>query len=335
MASPQVILETIRKNPKIPAPSQTVTRVLALTKDPNCEFHTVADVISRDGTLTGQILRQANSALFGTAKPTSSVKEACVRLGLRRVRSAVLNDHIVNGLGKARPPGFHPHRYWQGTLATSVAAQDLARYLRPVVAEDASTAGLLCDIGVGLLAYGVPNEYAQVLKQLDGDAGAELHRIEKRTIGITHPEVGAAVLEDWNLERPIIEAVARHHDEPQEDNTGEADGSSDDEGASAGPLARIVAAAVTCSHIALRGSDLDRVDRLFRQIGTLTHQADALVTRLLDTLVHHIQQTAQGLAVELGNTDEMASNVAQAVEGLPEVTCKMSFKPMDRHHFED
>ena len=77
MSPPNQIIEKIRREPKIPAPSQSVLRVLELTKQPDCDLKRVAAIIGRDAGLTGQLLRQANSVLYGFNSPTSSVVTAC------------------------------------------------------------------------------------------------------------------------------------------------------------------------------------------------------------------------------------------------------------------
>jgi HD-like signal output (HDOD) protein len=319
MLSGQQIIERIRNDPKIPAPSQTIFKILELTRESDCSVQVLAELIGRDGGLTAQILRQANSVLYGFNTATSSVSEACMRLGLKRVRSAVINQHVVNGLGNARPKGFDPHRYWQAALATSVAAQDLCgRFLRGA-AEDAGTAGLLTDIGVGLLAFGAPAEYTRVLEQVAREEGARLDRVEHAALGVTHADVGAAVLRDWSLDDLVVTAVQNHHGEAPEDD-----------GQDAVTFARVVAAGATISHIAMTGSDMEAVDTLFTQVGLLTPTPDDVVAELLDVLVTHIQQTADTLSVELGSVDTMEANFDQLLNDMPDVGGSMSFRAAAR-----
>ncbi|MCG8406449.1 MAG: HDOD domain-containing protein [Phycisphaerales bacterium] len=313
------IVQKIRSNPKIPAPSQTVFKILQLTKDPESDIRDVASLISQDAGLTAQLLRQANSALYGCSSPTSSVSDACMRLGFKRIRSAVINQHIVNGLGDARPPGFDAHRYWQSAFAISVAAGDLCKKLLPKSVEEAGTAGLLCDVGIGLLAFGLPHEYQGVLASRSGPSPLPLHEIEKRKLGLTHAEVGAAVLEDWKLGEEIIEAVKHHHADPMNPDLAELSS-----------FARIIAAASTLAEIALEGSDMDRVSCLFAHVDTLSPEADALVNDLLDGLVAHIQQSAESMSIELGSVDEMKTNFEAMVSSLPDVSGRFSHRPMSR-----
>jgi HD-like signal output (HDOD) protein len=242
-----------------------------------------------------------------------------MRLGLARIRAVVMNQHVVGGMRDACPPGFHPNRYWQGALATSVAAGDLGRRLLPSQADDAITAGLLCDIGVSLMAFAIPPTYAKVLSEYAKSQTASIDDIERRVLGVSHAEIGAAILTDWQLEEHLIVAVGRHHNLP--------DAPCPDDGTAR--FARIVAAAAVCSRLALAGSDMEHVECLFRQLDGLTPNPDALVGDVLDQLVSHIKETADSLAVELGETNELAANLADAVRGIPDCSAAMSTRPMD------
>ncbi|HWL94697.1 MAG TPA: HDOD domain-containing protein [Phycisphaerae bacterium] len=322
MLATSSIVDRIKSSPKIPAPSHVVFKILEFTKDENCPARKVAELIAADGGLTAELLHQANSALFGCRTPTSSPVEACVRLGMKRVRAAVINQHIVNGLGRTRPKQFDAGKYWQSTLAVSVAARDLCQQLLPARVEDAGTAGLLCDIGVGMMAFGIPEEYEPVLTQY-ARTGDPLHRIERRVLQISHAEVAASVLQDWKLEAEILEAVKHHHFDVWERSPQKPE-----------KLSRIVAAAVTLSEIALNGSEMERVEAIFAQVEALTPNADALVNKLLDGLVSRIQQTAEAFSVELGSIDQMKSNFDDMAQGMPDLRAQMSFKPMAREKFE-
>lgn len=315
--SPAAIIEAIRANPKVPVPSKAVFRILDLTRNENCDIREISKSIASDGGLTATLLRQANSALYGGAKVTSSVQDACVRLGLKRVRSVVINEQIVNGLSKIRPKGFDAGRYWQSTFATSVAAKNLAVLVLATAAEDAGTAGLLCDLGVGLLAFGVPEDYQPVLAKRLAGASEPLHELEQKLIGITHAQVGAAILENWKLESRVIASVREHH--------AQTFANSDE-----GKFSRIVAAGATLSEIAMEGSDMDRVANLFGQIEKLTAKPDELVDKLLTDLAKQIQDAAKTFSIEIGPTDKMEANFDSLMQTIPDLRASFQSKPMAR-----
>lgn len=322
MGAPEDIIQRIRSSPRIPAPSHTVFKILECTKRDDCPAKKVGELIQSDAGLTAELLHQANSALYGFNSPTSSPQDACVRLGMKRVRAAVINQHIVNGLGKAKPEGFDANRYWQGTLAVSVAAKDLCQQIMPAKAEDAGTAGLLCDIGIGMMAFGIPREYEPVLVQ-QKRMGDPLHRVERRLLQITHADVASAVLQDWKLDAHILTAVRHHHYDLWEMAPEKPEA-----------FARIVSAAVTLAEIALDGSDMDRVSSLFAQVDALSKNADELVNKMMEGLVARIQKTAESFSVELGSVENMQANFEDMSRAIPDLGARMSFTPMSRDKFQ-
>jgi len=319
MPSRDQILAAIRSNPRLPAPPQILFRILEATRDETTNLNQLAELIRQDSGLSAGLLRQANSALYGFSAPTSSISTACMRLGIKQVRAAVMNQHIVNGLSSTRPPGFEPGRHWQSALATSVAAQEICRKVLPKMTEDASTAGLLCDIGIGLMAYGVPKDYQRVLDEWKKQPDSELDRIENRVLGVSHAEVGATILTEWKLDEAFRDAVRWHHVDPIAPPPG-----------GIAPFTRAVAGAVLVGRIALDGSDMDRLTLLFAMLEGLTPNPDALVTHLLDQLVARIQETAKAFQVELGNIEKLQANVSSVEASLPDLSAKMTSRPMAR-----
>ncbi len=76
--------------------------------------------------------------------------------------------------------------------------------------DEAFASGLLCDIGLLAACQSVYDEYESVLIAAE-ETGEPLTDIEQRIIGITHPEIGAALMRKWHLPDMLCEAVAGHH----------------------------------------------------------------------------------------------------------------------------
>jgi HD-like signal output (HDOD) protein len=72
-------------------------------------------------------------------------------------------------------------------------------------AEWAFTAGLLHDIGLPLIAVGLPEEYRALATQ-DGSE-ADIVERERETLGFTHFDLGAEMLVRWNCPPMVQEAT--------------------------------------------------------------------------------------------------------------------------------
>ncbi len=108
--------------------------------------------------------------------------------------------------------GFNPDRFW----AKSVRAAELARKImkssssNQTTIDAAFTAGLVHDIGRLLMAVNIPDLYTDVIAATEG-AEARVQKEEYAQLETSHTELGAYILESWDLPYPILEAVYYHH----------------------------------------------------------------------------------------------------------------------------
>jgi HD-like signal output (HDOD) protein len=68
-----------------------------------------------------------------------------------------------------------------------------------------------------VLAMGLPDAYAKVLKQV-GDRTNDLQQIEMLELRAAHTDVGACLVGLWGLPNTIAEAIAYHEDPSQSPN---------------------------------------------------------------------------------------------------------------------
>ena len=66
------------------------------------------------------------------------------------------------------------------------------------------------DLGKLILLTNFPKPYKQVLADAR-ESGQDLWDLEYQAFGTSHAEIGAYLMGLWNLETPIIEAIAFHH----------------------------------------------------------------------------------------------------------------------------
>ena len=134
--------------------------------------------------------------------------EAVSRLGFQEVYSTVLalfaNSAILH-------PGYSPHVeiLWRHSVAVAVAARVLAEAGGDSVPH-AFTAGLLHEVGKVVMVSSDAASYAEAVQ----DAAMFKRPVlttEKQHFGFDHTELGACLLERWNLPPDITAAVRHHH----------------------------------------------------------------------------------------------------------------------------
>ncbi|MCA9727750.1 MAG: HDOD domain-containing protein [Candidatus Eisenbacteria bacterium] len=194
-----------------PAPQlyHEINRVLLSTE---LSADAVADVLERDPGMCAKILQIANSAFFGLAQHTASVRHAINYLGTDTIRSLVLTLEVFGNLGPAAPAGKLSIPLLQEHCLFTANIVRLLPGLEHRVREDAYTAALLHDIGLLVLAISAPH-HLETSMAYAKEHGVALWTAEETLHGVTHAEVGAYLLGIWGLPLPIVDAVARHHHE--------------------------------------------------------------------------------------------------------------------------
>jgi HD-like signal output (HDOD) protein len=198
----------LRLLPPFPAVAQ---RLLSLVDNDSAAAGQISECIKLDPTFTAEILRVANSALFGASREIYSVKHAVNLLGLNRVKAmAVLI--AVNAMVKPAMRIEALRRFWVHSLVTALLTEESSR-ISKASPEGAYTAGLLHHLGVLGLMSAYPEEYASMI-EVSTEFGLDLLGAERDLFEIDHCAAGAWLAEEWNFPEPIVTAIASHHEEP-------------------------------------------------------------------------------------------------------------------------
>lgn len=187
------------------APRTFLTLTTALT-DPDVDLDHVARIVEEDGSVAAKVLQLVNSAFFGLSRKTTSVREAVAYLGLDPLRGVVLAAEVAKAYEDESPvrARFSDRQQKHGLFVARMSQHVLAG--RPT-SVDAFAAGLLHDIGRLVLLRAVESPPDLPYDQLLAEQAKQ-----EAELGVTHAEVGAALLGLWGLPATVSEAVALHHD---------------------------------------------------------------------------------------------------------------------------
>jgi HD-like signal output (HDOD) protein/nitrogen-specific signal transduction histidine kinase len=240
----------------------------------------IAKIVEKDPALTGKILRLLNSPYYGLSRKLGSIEQAVAYLGTNALRNVAISSSIreVFGRGKDRDT-LNMKRFWWHSLRCAGTAKRLAAAARYKEAEEAFLCGLLHDIGRLVLWTNFPKEYDELLERHKGNP--DLLLAGEISLGANHSEVGAWLLERWNLSSLMADAVLYHH-EPL------------DRVLSSFPLVQIVYAANALSREATPPGEaaLGVARRLF---GLGPSQVQEILSRVDEEL----KQTADSLGIEV------------------------------------
>jgi putative nucleotidyltransferase with HDIG domain len=192
---------------KVPPFPSIALRALNMMTGTESSLPELCDLIRIDPAFSSAVLRMANSPLIGFSRRITSVLEASMLLGFRRLKSLVITIGLQSYLEEMHTPLLQP--CWHHSLACAILAEQAATSAG-VDKNFAHTAGILHDLGRIAMAASMPGSYARVLEK-SAARGEDLLRIERETCGIDHCEVGRRLVEAWYLPPAFSEIISGHH----------------------------------------------------------------------------------------------------------------------------
>lgn len=206
-----LIADLMNDRLELPSMPDIALRVREAVNDPDAGAAMVAKIVQADPVVAAQLMKAANSALYGGQKSADSLNAAIVRLGLKNVRELVMAV-TMRQVFKTRHPLLNKRmvELWMHSTLIAAIAAVMARKLNGFDPDRALLAGLVHDIGVvPILAHaGDYQELARSPEQLE------------EVITTYRGDVGSMILRRWNFPEEMIAAVLdaenwhRDHDGP-------------------------------------------------------------------------------------------------------------------------
>jgi putative nucleotidyltransferase with HDIG domain len=208
MSAVEQIMKRVKTLPTLPTAVARLAQLLADERSSAAEFEAV---MRPDPALTANLLRLANAVLVRPVDEVASVRQAIVRLGLRRVFD------LAAGAGFARSlPNFLPGyrlsaaEFWRHCVAVASLGERLAATLRLPASDFVFTAGLLHDVGKLAVGAFLEEDFAALRPLLDEEP-ITFFEAEQTVLGADHAEIGARLAAAWGLPAAIAAASRWHH----------------------------------------------------------------------------------------------------------------------------
>ncbi|TAJ21656.1 MAG: HDOD domain-containing protein [Planctomycetota bacterium] len=177
--------------------------LMSMVNNPSVDMRDLAETITHDPMLSGELLKIANSALYATTFPAETLQEAILRIGLRGMRSVIFAASMRSVLFKSKDLQEFADGVWRQSYSMGCIAREIGP-LCGIDAERAFVIGLLHDVGkVPLLA---------LLRECIPHGKRANLALVGRVFGRWHEVAGARLAKEWKL-TPDLESVIRcHHD---------------------------------------------------------------------------------------------------------------------------
>jgi len=204
-----LILRQIKNLPPLP---KSVIEVQKITSDPNASIKDLVKVIKEDPMMSANLLKVANSPLYGFTRQIKTVDQAVALFGMSTVKGFVVSFAIRNtlkfdlsayGISEAR---FHDVSVKRNALAVNWYKKERSKL--DIMATDS----FLIDIGavvisLVLVSEGKADEFREELQK------ENRYKVELKYIGATTGEVTAEIFKHWHFSSDLVEPIA-HIDMP-------------------------------------------------------------------------------------------------------------------------
>lgn len=203
------VLQAIDTLPRLP---QTTMKLVQVVNNPRSTIRQIVELIRYDQTVTAELLKLCNSAYVGLVRKITSLDDAVRYLGTSKVLQLLVTAHSRALL--ARPQqgyGLEPGMLWRHSVAVALCSQIIAKRRSHTATATVFTAGLLHDVGKVLLNEYVGREYTEIASCVR-ESKVSFCDAERRVLGLTHAEVGAAVAERWGLGDALVTCIRAHHE---------------------------------------------------------------------------------------------------------------------------
>ncbi len=207
------IIESIKSLPPL---SKTIAEINRIFADSESGIGDLAKVIEHDPMIVANLLKTANSPLYGFGKEIKNVSQAVSLFGMSMTRSIALDNAVRKLLNVDMQPygitsdDFAEISSMQATLMTKWYSK-----IDKVKAEKLYLAAFLQETGKILIASDVIKEDEDVSFKSEVEMSNNLAQVEKSYVGVSSAEVTSKVFEHWGFDKEFVEMI-RFSDTPDE-----------------------------------------------------------------------------------------------------------------------
>lgn len=201
-------LQKVLSSIDIPVCPAVVTQALAEALKDEPDLRILAKLVATDPSMSAAALKLANSALYRSGSPVTSVRHALDRLGTKSVVCIVVAVALrssVEGLSAAWLNDF-----WQRATQVAVISALVARRQFGISQDAAYTFALFHNAAIPMMMKRFDN-YGQVLETAKAE-GRLLVDAEIDFFPCTHPIVGSLMVRNWGLPSTLGQAIRFHHE---------------------------------------------------------------------------------------------------------------------------
>lgn len=210
------ILKKIKQLPPLP---ESAMQIEAVYQNPDSTFNDMVKILETDPLLTADILKAANSPLYGFSREINAISQAVGLFGMGTVRGFALASIVKKSFAlDLSPYGITDDMFSmlskkQHALVTAWCLRKENKLMGVL-----SPAAFLVEIGKVLIAQQIiadnkQEAFRDALKELQ-----DVEEAEKEVVGVDTPEVSASIFSQWKFEANLIDVIGHCEDPDKAEN---------------------------------------------------------------------------------------------------------------------
>ncbi len=189
----------------LPPSPQVFGKLGKMLRDPFTGLNDITDLVNTDSSLTAQVLRLSNSALYGRSAPIDTLDEAINRIGFRELFKLVGMAAVSEVFSdRNHTYGIDGSLLWENSLCCGLAMEVFAQEVGQDE-QEAYTLGLLRSFGKLVIDICSANRKDAIGYSIED--GPNLLDWEEAQFGTTNPQVAGFLLSTWNFPAETIDAI--------------------------------------------------------------------------------------------------------------------------------
>jgi len=200
----------------LPPLSTTIVNINRIYADENSTIHDMAKAIESDPMIIANLLKTANSPLYGFAREIKNAAQAVSLFGMGLTRSIAIGKSVKNLLNvDMQPYGITSENF---AHISSLQATLMLKWYKQIDKKKADKlylAAFLQETGKILIASIIIQDDEAITFSSEIETSNNLAIVEKSYVGVTCSEVTALIFEHWKFNDDFIEMI-KYADNPSD-----------------------------------------------------------------------------------------------------------------------
>ena len=186
----------------IPPTPEALCVIASEQKKEEPNLQNVIDALKKDVGIFSAALQIVNSPFMGVPNKVTSIDQAVMLLGLKKIASVARSVSVRANLGE--PKGLP--NFWEAASEVAEICAQITQQLTGEEPADAYVLGMFHSAGIPVMMQGF-SDYPEILKKSIENNKYPLHFLEKARYGFSHHQVSSRLTQKWFLPKAICHAT--------------------------------------------------------------------------------------------------------------------------------